>query len=694
MNLLLFVFFFILKLTFYILTFPAIVIAAYNRPHCLKRLLVSVAKGIYPNRAITLVISIDKSDNEKVMALATDFEWAFGEKKIFQHKVHLGLKAHILSCGDLSEKYAAIILLEDDLMVSPYFYQYALAALSFFKNDAQIAGISLYHYQIAESCFYPFLPIEDGADNYFIQIAASWGQAWTAQQWQGFRQWYARNPLIQPTDKLPTYIHKWTDYSWKKRFVKYLLATNKYFIFPRTALSTNFGDQGTSPAATGLFQVPLQRVEKRYHFKKLADSHAVYDIYFEIMPHALKKLAPHLTTSDFEVDLYDTKDPAFLKKQYVLTTRPAQKAIQTFAWQMLPNVANIIKNIEGSGINLLKTSDLTNKKRPDYQYYYQWNALADTIFTSLLDKHPFFLERIAIHAKDVIAQAAWERAYPKITILTPIFSNGNGLSKTVQSVLQQPYPNVEYLLIGQDLFLKKLVFSNPKKHTIRRIAIDAKTDFWQAIKIGMEQAEGELFGWLPQGATYFPEVFSLIADLFNRFVEVHWIVGGQVNKDSSLKLSAAQCRALRWTKEQFYSNNYKQIANALLPQCVFFDRLIWEQSGSTIHSSLKEITGFELFARFWQHTKLYGAAIPLSLQNDTSKSILPSISASASPQLQHLKIRYHKPESFFKKSVKALFYPLYRYEIPYFRHFYIEMNNIHPIIRYDENNDAFYFSKY
>ena len=253
-----------------LITYPAIVCPAYNRPHCLQRLLNSIAKGKYPNGInIPLVISLDKSDNTAVLKIASDFDWQYGTKKIIQHDNHLGLRKHILNCGDLTQQYEAIVLLEDDLFVSPYFYQYAKAALQFYAADSQIGGISLYNYQIAESCFYPFMPIENGSDVYFIQFASSWGQVWTAAQWQDFRTWYADNHLIHDSDLLPHFVKEWPDYSWKKRFIKYLIDKDKYFVFPRLSLTTNFGEQGTTNVTKGLFQVPLQAYPKQYQFSSV-----------------------------------------------------------------------------------------------------------------------------------------------------------------------------------------------------------------------------------------------------------------------------------------------------------------------------------------------------------------------------------------------------------------------------------------
>ena len=117
-------------------TNPPIVVVGFNRPVSLKRILASLNQAYYPEHTtIKLIISIDKSDtNKEVLAIAENFEWKFGEKTVNYQKENLGLRKHIIQCGNYSLKYESVIILEDDLFVSPNFYLYAQKALGF-SND-------------------------------------------------------------------------------------------------------------------------------------------------------------------------------------------------------------------------------------------------------------------------------------------------------------------------------------------------------------------------------------------------------------------------------------------------------------------------------------------------------------------------------------------------------------------------------
>ena len=85
----------------------AIVVVAFNRPLALKRLLHSLSQAIYPTENIPLYICIDASkdaNNQEVIQIAKAFSWELGVKTIIKQPIPLGLKDHVLICGDLVKR--------------------------------------------------------------------------------------------------------------------------------------------------------------------------------------------------------------------------------------------------------------------------------------------------------------------------------------------------------------------------------------------------------------------------------------------------------------------------------------------------------------------------------------------------------------------------------------------------------------
>jgi hypothetical protein len=346
---------------------PGIVAVAYDRPDALGRLLGSLARARYPEGwEVPLVISIDEGGDPAVAETAQDFPWLHGKKEVLPRPFRLGLREHVLACGDLAERFGAVILLEDDLFVSPNFYAYAQTALARYGDDPRIAGVSLYTHHRNVYVQRPFEPLQDGSDVFFLQLASSWGQAWTAAQWAAFRAWYGAGRSVGPDAPVPPYVRSWPESSWLSRFILYMVETDRQFVYPRVSLTTNFGDPGAHfDQPTSDYQVPLLSGARDFRFADLDTSGAVYDPFFEVTPACLTRLTKCLAKSlagyDFAVDLYGSKPPEFLKAPYVLTGRPCRAPLLTFGAALLPPPLNVVEELPGSAIALCRREDVTGE---------------------------------------------------------------------------------------------------------------------------------------------------------------------------------------------------------------------------------------------------------------------------------------------------------------------------------------------
>ena len=337
---------------------PAIVVVAYNRADALRRILNSLSEADYDDTDIPLVISVDHSEVKEVRQTAENFSWTHGPKRIVTHAERMGLKAHILECGNLSEEFGSIIMLEDDLYVSPQFYRFAKAALEFTSKDERIGGVSLYNHRFNVFARLPFEPMDDGYDNWYFQFASSWGQAWTKEQWQGFRDWQKLHDGEDLSGNgMPSDAAAWSESSWLKYAIKYLIEEDKYFLYPRISYTTNFFDAGEhSVRANTDLQVPLAFGRREsFNFSTLENTEAVYDAYFE------NALLP------YESDIYGLKyrDNA-MKMNYLLSVHLLPyHVIETYGLVLRPADANVKLRIAGNEIKLYDLTRKANKRKKE-----------------------------------------------------------------------------------------------------------------------------------------------------------------------------------------------------------------------------------------------------------------------------------------------------------------------------------------
>lgn len=336
-----------------------IVVVGFNRARALKRLLDALNEAVYNRNDVPLIISIDKGDNQDVLDAANAFEWKYGEKKVVYQKENLKLRKHILKCGDYAIEYGNVIILEDDLYVSKYFYEYTCAALDYSKNDKRIGGVSLYNHRYNVTASEPFEAIDDGYDNWYFRFASSWGEAWTKNQWMEFKEWYLTAPNINNMEEIPSYVRNWSESSWLKYFIAYLVAKDKYFIYPKKSVTTNFGEAGTHVNKNNTnHQVPLQNAHIDFKFSSLDNSKSIYDAYFESVTVGVV-LAEN--GFDTDIDLYGQKPESIMKKRYILTRKSMPyKTVKQYACYMRPHEENILNNILGEDFFLYDTAIADN----------------------------------------------------------------------------------------------------------------------------------------------------------------------------------------------------------------------------------------------------------------------------------------------------------------------------------------------
>lgn len=340
----------------------AVIAVGYNRADALDRLLSSLAAAQYDYEDICLIISIDHSGCREVADVAENFVWEHGEKVVHSHTKRLGLRRHIISCGDLTETYEAVMILEDDLFVSPDYYNYAMQALERYGDDPRIAGIALNTRKELLESPYPFYPLHNGYDVFFQQFATSWGQVWNRRMWKEFKYWYEKNQKLPYNVDVPRVVLNYPESSWAKYFQSYIVAENKYFVFSYESLTTNFGDAGEHfIQGTSSSQVPLFYGKKTYRMPDFEEG-VKYDIYGE--PVGMGK---YLGVDDEELtcDLWGRKQEGAYKRYLLTCENRHYHETRSFSMSMKPMELNIICRIQGKGIHLYDTERRNGKTKND-----------------------------------------------------------------------------------------------------------------------------------------------------------------------------------------------------------------------------------------------------------------------------------------------------------------------------------------
>jgi len=204
--------------------------------------------------------------------------------------------------------------------------------------------------------------------------------------------------------------------------------------------------------------------------------------------------------------------------------------------------------------------------------------------------------------------------YPKITIVTPAFNANNTIAQTIESVLGQDYPNLEYIIIdaastdGTAQIIEH--YSNHLSYW------QSQTDGGQydAINQGFAKSSGEIMCWLNADDKLLSNALFVVADIFTQLDSVQWISSLQpASWDANGNL--AQVRSLPgFSKQAFIDGLYLPTTTKkgywLQQESSFWRRSLWEKAGAAIPNYA--LAGdFALWCRFYEFTPLYGVTYPL-----------------------------------------------------------------------------------
>ena len=104
--------------------------------------------------------------------------------------------------------------------------------------------------------------------------------------------------------------------------------------------------------------------------------------------------------------------------------------------------------------------------------------------------------------------------YPKISIVTPSFNQGRYIEQTILSVIDQNYPNLEYIIIdGGSTDNTVEIIKKYEKHLSYWVSEPDKgqTD---AINKGFAKCTGDIFNWINSDDYYEPGVLLRLGELF------------------------------------------------------------------------------------------------------------------------------------------------------------------------------------
>lgn len=192
---------------------------------------------------------------------------------------------------------------------------------------------------------------------------------------------------------------------------------------------------------------------------------------------------------------------------------------------------------------------------------------------------------------------------PKISIITPSLNQDLFIEETIQSVLSQDYPNLEYLIVdgGSTDDTLQIV----RKYNDRLSWISEKDKGQSAaINKGLRLVDGDIVAFLNSDDLYQPGTLMAVGEFFANHSEANWLTGLCINVDQSGN-EIRQCIRLyknfwlRWNHHSFL-----QVLNYISQPSTFWKRSAINKVGY-LNEQLHYTMDYDYWLRLGQHYPLH-----------------------------------------------------------------------------------------
>lgn len=186
--------------------------------------------------------------------------------------------------------------------------------------------------------------------------------------------------------------------------------------------------------------------------------------------------------------------------------------------------------------------------------------------------------------------------WPKISIVTPSYNQGQYIEETIRSVLLQGYPNLEYMIIDGGSTDNSVEIIKKYEPWLTYWVSEPDRGQSHAINKGFERCSGEIMAWINSDDYYMAGAFAKVAKSYLENPNTPVIVGSVANINwDSTTLSTQQPIYPYQTKVDL---TLKDHSEWFLPQAAaFFPLFSLEKAGKWVREELHYTMDREIFYR-------------------------------------------------------------------------------------------------
>jgi glycosyltransferase involved in cell wall biosynthesis len=205
--------------------------------------------------------------------------------------------------------------------------------------------------------------------------------------------------------------------------------------------------------------------------------------------------------------------------------------------------------------------------------------------------------------------------WPKISVVTPNYNYAHFLDKTMRSVLDQQYANLEYVVIDGGSTDKSVDVIRAHEKHLAYWEHASDEGQWHAINKGFSHTNGDIMAWLNSDDMYCPWAFQTVAEIMMSNPEIEWLTTSNPMFWDCHDACINVRQVPGYAKDAFLDGAYvpwtPRFIGGIQQESTFWRRSLWERAGGYVSTEFSLAGDFDLWSRFYRHADLYSTMSPL-----------------------------------------------------------------------------------